>query len=704
MKKTFINQALFRYRDSILVPNAVKEESEDTSVLVASAVLNLMSQGFLPTQELFDSMKRLPEKELVSMMDELMTLIQEALGSDVKHEPMYPNFPAQVMEANEAEQYLIAIFHYLSDGQWMPEFEKLERPALNQGKERPVGAADIQTYHTIFTNLMKANSPLSSEDQEYLSLYLTAPYAPKIPEDIPIKETSALVQKMLYQAKRLDAIRKLLKTPTDVLRFSQIIVDGDASLRNVKRFGPYSRPVRRFMLSVLDRCRELAPEMLVHKAMWLRFGEAVHPGEEANRKLFPKAAEAFDQLRSGARIYSYDAEVEAAISAKNFPQLVTLLSKKPGVFARRLDHVLRLAETKEQQTQVLSAWHKAAPQVSTRVLLQILQFFKNRDMGIRVFRPAAATNAVFVQEETIPPLDDVVRCQAAFICENALKQQFAGRDYMGLVYIDPAFKKIAMPLQQRSTSAGFHVLPKYSRIPLSADAKTIRAFLYWENAVNGSEFGERTDLDLSMAFFDGDFAGKGVCSYYEMVNGDFACHSGDIVTAPIGTGASEFVDIDLEKAKAAGIRYAICSVQTYTSRPFSELETCYAGWMVREDAQAGEVFEPATVESKFHLTGDRMDIAFILDLENMEMIWLDEHSGEAKGLGGLINNMSTRIGFVTQLTKAIVETEPLYIQEVLDLHVAVRGLPAAHKEEADMVFSMEEGITPYNTDTLLAYI
>ena len=58
-----------------------------------------------------------------------------------------------------------------------------------------------------------------------------------------------------------------------------------------------------------------------------------------------------------------------------------------------------------------------------------------------------------------------------------------------------------------------------------------------------------------------------------------SCHSGDIVSAP--HGASEFIDITIDQAAAAGARYVVMNVLVYSGPTFAEHTTCFAGWMTR---------------------------------------------------------------------------------------------------------------------------
>ena len=79
-----------------------------------------------------------------------------------------------------------------------------------------------------------------------------------------------------------------------------------------------------------------------------------------------------------------------------------LLRQRPGMFARRLDHLLRLGGGREAVGVVPSV----ADQVSTPVLLQVFNHFQRRPEGrpLRAFFPKGNVAKVQVQEGALPPL------------------------------------------------------------------------------------------------------------------------------------------------------------------------------------------------------------------------------------------------------------------------------------------------------------
>ncbi|MGV7535281.1 hypothetical protein PJM52_29030, partial [Mycobacterium kansasii] len=48
-------------------------------------------------------------------------------GGHVYFNPLYPNFPQQVMEASDAELYMNSLLYYISGGELFPEYEKEAR-------------------------------------------------------------------------------------------------------------------------------------------------------------------------------------------------------------------------------------------------------------------------------------------------------------------------------------------------------------------------------------------------------------------------------------------------------------------------------------------------------------------------------------------------------------------------------------------------
>ena len=181
------------------------------------------------------------------------------------------------------------------------------------------------------------------------------------------------------------------------------------------------------------------------------------------------------------------------------------------------------------------------------------------------------------------------------------------------------------PINNKNASSGFHTLSFGSKIKLNSDKNILRFFTHWKN--NHS----RIDIDISAELFNTDFEYINSLAWHNMKGGKDidAYHSGDIVTAP--NGASEFIDINIAKAKKKKIRYIVISNSVYTSDNFKEVPECFTGVIFKDKINKDEhVFNAQDVEIKIDLTQDRTNecLAFLVDIEKMELIWLDIPSYE----------------------------------------------------------------------------
>ena len=104
------------------------EKATDTNPsLVLTLNANLMSLGYCLSPTLFDTFNRMSAAEVALLGEEMLNVLKTLKGSHVKHQSMYPNFPQQVIHADDVELYLNAIVHYFSLGTWQPDYQELPR-------------------------------------------------------------------------------------------------------------------------------------------------------------------------------------------------------------------------------------------------------------------------------------------------------------------------------------------------------------------------------------------------------------------------------------------------------------------------------------------------------------------------------------------------------------------------------------------------
>jgi len=405
----------------------------------------------------------------------------------------------------------------------------------------------------------------------------------------------------------------------------------------VRRFrvAKLSRPLRRALLGFLEGMHPdaLAEDMLRHRSYWVWLGEHLHPHEHA-RKL-PNVARAFAIVRGkdptgqpAPAFRTYRGRVEAALAGREITALVALLRQRPGELARRYDHALRAAgDDATAAGEIMAAFAELAPSFSTPVLLTLRGVLPTRRerAPVRVYWPKGAAALGVAAPDTRPPLRADVIAAASRQLDAELLRRFAALPAYEDAILDEALRAIVVPFNERTASRSAVALPRGSRVALPA-GKQARLFVHWCQPPAG----QTTDIDLSVAFYDAAWQNVGVCSFYQLEysgeDGPIATSSGDLRDAPHPDGASEFVDIDRARARAAGVRYCVMVVNNYRGLPFAKLERGFAGLMLR-DSMDGLHFDPRTVALRFDLSGENGNfMPLVVDLETDTLHWLDVHA------------------------------------------------------------------------------
>ena len=84
------------------------------------------------------------------------------------------------------------------------------------------------------------------------------------------------------------------------------------------------------------------------------------------------------------------------------------------------------------------------------------------------------------------------------------------------------------------------------------------------------------------------------------------------------------------------------------------------------------------------------------------MIWCDMNlttNGFHSDCGG--NNVESNIHGVAATCYAIATAKKATLYDLIKLHINARGIEVTSKEEADVIFDIEDGITPFDTDVFM---
>ncbi len=720
-----MNEILLRRKNKIIVNYNVGGEQnlrenrigskENNNVMgedayVATIMKNVEALGYTFSWELFEILRTMEKHALQELYLELVAILKKMVGADVVYQPMYPNFPDSVMEADETRLYINAIVHYWSFGTLVPNEHKNERlPLFEAARLKVIHLGSMEDFQDIFNNLCQSKTSLSQTDKEDLA-WIFGHLEVKLPEEIPLKENVGFIGNLYlenYPMASAEELGKFFKTATDVLRLITAMSNGDVSLAENTRYRNFRRRERRLLLELLQNCGAIEEDMLRYRDRWIRVGEKLHPGEYSKVR-FGKVITAFDKLRNHIKIETFGGKVEHAVAAEDDSAALALLKKRPGELARRLDQLLRKAGDKNA---VINAFKAVADEVSTPVLLQVREHFLHRNHmeiaadEVRVFFPKGNLARSHCIANTLPDIEDKYCRAVVRLCENSLIENYRKKDFLGNVYLSQDFRHYLVPFSQRSASKALKTIVRGSKLPIDSGVNTIRSFIWWTNMETSEEVG-RVDLDLSASIFDGNWKLLEYVSYNNLRSLKYRmCHSGDIVNGgPVdGPGVSEFLDVDIASVLQGGGRYVIYQVYSFTMQKFSELPHAMFGWMGREDVGSGEIYEPETVEQKLDLTSQGVVcIPVIFDCLKREIIWCDMNlsvNGCRTDCGG--NNLESNLSGAVATCYGIVHMHKPNLYDLIDLHIRARGVQVDNKEEADIVFDVEEGITPFDTDVFM---
>ena len=624
-----------------------------------------------------------------------------------EYRPFYPDFPVQVRTASEATLLVNAALHYLGDvigARILPDYRPSPREPLPGGDSAltELGLATKQDLERIVADLIAQAIPFSAQDRA--DLMALRGFGPGRAPHVAVKENLAV---LTVAFPGLD-FSGSYRTVTDVLRLAVAMAGGDISLAEPCRFPSFSRAQRRRLLGLLDAVgqvqdgRDSAEEMARRSERWKRLLRHLRAGDYARR--FPRATALLRQVASGGTEAGFTSHLEEALARRDVEGALRLLTTHPGVFARRLNHLLRLCGDDAARERVVAEFARVAPEVSLPVLVRLWEYFSSPGPEVLPWRVVAIKAATGAKTTLIPSTRRPGPADAAVVraVEEALRQ----RGQLGRIAVDHGlYEGYTVPLGQRSASPGLRTAGRGTRLPLPA-GETIRFFLHWRDLpevtepsgppVTVNSRGTRVDLDLSAFFVSEDFTRTEQIAYYNL-RSTAAVHSGDLTSAP--DGAAEFIDVTLAEALRLGWRYVVMTVHSFSHHRLSEVPECWAGAMARgTDPQSGEVFEASTVMQRLDLVSPTFNATpFVIDLAERRLIWWDLPVGVGEHQVANLDRSSNRV-----------------LAHLLDL-LEGRRMPLAHllglladvvvedPDEAQVVFG-EGGILPWQTERILALL
>lgn len=628
--------------------------------------------------------------------DYMIRVAADQLGENVP-EPFYRGFPQSVRQLTSDQLLFDQMIHYITTyglgnfseaGHSLFE-EQFERTAFKEG-------ADIKEF-TIVTkeeaeailsesvnNLLAGTRPLSDEQYELVKTYIID-YGFNA-EDIASKNTCV----RLLMDTHILAIADYMVL-SDVIRLVDEINYREYANTNLKKLN-LKNQTRKFITQVINRMFETGRvdirNCFEKKKLWNGLLHHIH------YKAVSEEAQKFVDAMRGKVNDSVYSEFERHMTSKNIRAAIDTLKSGKGSAAviRKLNYMISRCGSLEDMQYICS-------NIDTKnviVLIQLLVEYSMRNGGSAPRRFAFTKyNMLKVHNET--PEEQKKRKsmisegQAAmladYISEN-LKKVLKGR--LGRVYIDPAMKNYALPIQENTSQGGFGVLTRGSRVKLP-ETKKLRAFTYWEKV---------NDIDLS-AFGINDKGERKEFSWRTMAGNQSQAitYSGDETSGY--NGGSEYFDIDMDEFRRMypDLQYIILCDNVYSGVHFSNC-ICKAGYMTRDLNDSGEVYEPKTVKTSFVIDcNSTFAYLYGIDLRTNELIWLNMARNSNAAVAGTTDmSFLTDYFHVTDIINVYTFFEMMATELVTDISEAEVVVTDKAVECGENVQVIRE----YDTDKMIA--
>jgi hypothetical protein len=752
MSNKTLTRVALRYRAVFLDINRenINMKSE-ASVPVMAFVARLKENGFCVSEELLHALNVVSTDRLA----EITECINDVMGVKLNWAPLVKgwNVPTGESLADHLITWIANIFgkeagfkgttlpcgHLIPEGTFPIEryngcpfcgtpFETADFVYKGQAsKLKELRLFTIEDMKHVFASLLASTTPLDGTQKDSLEQLLREF---SLPEDanITMKETAMLVIKLLVEQNKADEASKLLKTPTDVLRYLWYEKTGYVQIIEPKTLVAHARKLYFHMWGPLDRgadaakdmkrklmlkydrkaclrvalwlnaipltARQAAENMNPKRGMWVRMIRALRLGEYSRKNGFDHLAEILDVFYK--QDYStWQGRVDKARSENDADMTLALLKERPGLFARCLfASMLRFGSDK-----VLAAFEEIADKMPARLLLSLgnaaESYFDPKE--VRLARPITGVTHQIEPNKLLALYDDEARKAMTGAVNDLYKASMARRFAVQqteakTIFIDPAMYNIPVSVGDRSaTIQDASCALMGTRFPVEGDA--VRLFLQWGKGLHA----QHLDMDLSarVTLPNGQIA---ECAYYNLTCVG-AKHSGDIRSIPEMVGTAEYIELSLPELEAAGAVYVTFTCNAYSTGALSP--NLVVGWMdsanpMKISEEKGVAYDPSCVQHMVRISEGNLSkglVFGVLDVAKREIIWLE-----------MPFTAQTMRGVNSESIEALLHKleSKLSIGELLDMKAKAQSLTSVENaEEADEAYTYEWALNPAEVTKLL---
>ena len=752
MNNKILTRVALRYRAVFLDINRedINMRSE-VSVPVMAFTKRLKENGFCVSEELLHALNAVSADRLADITE----CINDVMGVKLNWAPLVKgwNVPTGESLADHLITWIANIFgekagfkgttlpcgHLIPEGTFPIEryngcpfcgtpFETADFVYQGQGsKLRELRLFTVSDMKHVFTSLLASATPLDATLKDSLEQLLREF---PMPEDanITMKETAMLVIKLLVEQDKAGEAAKLLKTPTDILRYLWYEKTGYVQIIEPKTLVAHARKLYYHMWGPLDRgvdaakdmkkklmlkydrraclrvalwlnaipmtAKQAAENMNPKRGMWVRMIRALRLGEYSRKNGFDHLAEILDVFYK--QDYStWQGRVDKARSENDADKTLALLKERPGLFARCLfASMLRFGSDK-----VIAAFEEIADKLPSRLLLSLGNaaeaYFDPKE--VRLARPITGVTHKIEPNKLLALYDDDARKEMVAAVDGLYKasmaRRFAAQETEAkTIFIDPSLYNIPVSVGDRSTTIqDTSCALMGTHFPVEGDA--VRLFLQWGKGLHA----QHLDMDLSARIARAN--GKvSECAYYSLKCVG-AKHSGDIRSIPEMVGTAEYIELSLPELEAAEAKYVTFTCNAYSVGALSP--NLVVGWMdsanpMKISEKKGVAYDPSCVQHMVRISEGNLSkglVFGVLDVAKREVIWLEMpftsqtlRGANSEAIEALLHKLEAKLS----------------IGQLLDMKVKAQNLTIVENvEDADEAYTYEWALNPADVTKLL---
>ena len=107
MKNKLTKNIVALQKGLVVPPN----DGMDNRIAVATVQSHLMEWGYMLDQDAFFELSKSDLSFITKFNDEVISYLKEVMGGKRNYQPLYKNFPQEVMSMSDFELYINAILH-----------------------------------------------------------------------------------------------------------------------------------------------------------------------------------------------------------------------------------------------------------------------------------------------------------------------------------------------------------------------------------------------------------------------------------------------------------------------------------------------------------------------------------------------------------------------------------------------------------------